>query len=80
MLFRSNLWFRENVLTIFQANIPLSIDNTFFVVAFVVLDFWEESILWLVLNLFPCGRLHSLIFVHGQNLSQGASNQQSKRF
>jgi len=42
------------------------------------LEFWAESIPWLVLSLFPCGRLHSLIFVHGQNLSQEASNQQSK--
>ena len=37
------------------------------------LELWAESIRWLVRSLFPCGRLDSLLFVHGQNLSQEAT-------
>ena len=41
----------------------------------MILDFGAKSTPLRVLSLFPCGRLHSLLFVDGQNLSQEASNQ-----
>ena len=41
----------------------------------MILDFGAKSIPSGVLSLFPCGRLHSLLFAHGRNLSQESTNQ-----
>ena len=41
----------------------------------MILDFGASSTPSRVLSLFPCVRLHSLVFVDGQNLSQETNNQ-----
>jgi len=41
----------------------------------MILDFGAKTTPASVLSFFPCGRLHSLQFVHGQTLSQEASTQ-----
>ena len=41
----------------------------------MILDFRASSTPLRVLSLFPCVRLHSLVFVDGQHLSQVTNNQ-----